>query len=634
MKKVYLGLLGFAMAGSVVAQQPRTESPAQEYGLREAAPVERVEKPVQSGQRDVLWSEDFADGFDGPNGTWTTAGANGDIWEYTTQIQAACWSGGADAAAQMSTRENGFMLFHADDFNCINPGPPQQFNQDPLAGELISPSIDLSDQPAVLLSFEHWFRHCCSAMFEVWVSVSNDGGATWTDYNVTGNTPANDYNENNLHSVNISAAAANQSDVLIKFVWNATGSSSHYFWAIDDITLEIPPDDDMALEGTPVYSIHDPTEDMWDNLEYSVYDINQVRPLVFSASASNVGATEQTGVFLEVVVSDGAGYETTLTSGSLNMPVGEIATFTLDPYTPPSTPGTYTVTYTINQDQEDANPGNNSATRTFAISDGEFARDGGALSAFVNLGLDEYWGGNGFYFTEAGSIHCIGGALFNDSEIGAFFDFELRAFSATGLDFVANTDLGTVTQSMLNGSGGNNFTYLWIETGAVPVFPGDEYVPMFHHFGGAEPVYVGINGTSPDFSSYVIAEFETQSCAPCYTTSTYMVRIGMSEEFCESMIEEVEEPNSVASLEKVSIYELFPNPTRGITTVEYSLLDNSRVVMFMFDMNGRIVYSNDLGVVGAGDYRHELNFSNLAAGTYTFSIKVNDKHETKQVMIR
>lgn len=643
MKKVYFSLLGLVLAGSAIAQQARTEFPARDHQPTVAAESERTSGMDQTSERGAaFWTEDFSGGFDGPNGLWTTEGANADIWEYTTEIQAGCYSGGANNAAQMTTRENGFMLFHADEFNCVDATTtPPVITQDPLEGELISPAINLSDQPAVLVTFEHWFRHCCAADFEVWLSVSNDG-ETWTDFVVSDGTPANDYNTNNVHSVNISNVAGNQEEVYLKFTWNALAASSHYFWAIDDISLSIPPDNDMALTGTPAYSNHNPDVDLWENLEYSIYDLNQLRPLVFSAAANNVGATEQTGVFLEVNITSDQGLDETLTSDPITMAVGQIDTLTIDNWNPPATPGLYTVTYTIVQNEEDANEGNNSETRTFEISDGEFGRDEGALSAFSNLGLDEYWGGNGFYFNNDDEIHCIGAAIFSNatspSTVGAFFDYELRAFSSTGLDFVAVTELAQVNSDMFNAGGGNNFTYLWMEGNEegqfpVPVFAGDEYVAMFHHFGGEDAVYVGINGTSPNFSSYVIAEFETQSCAPCYTNSTYMVRLGMSFEFCEANILFVDNV-AETDLQNLNVYEVFPNPTAGQTAVEYSLLDNSRVNLFLFDQQGRIVMNREMGVQTPGEYRFDFDFSNLASGVYTFSIKVNDRYENKQLVIR
>ncbi len=626
MKNLLLCSMSCMLTTLLFAQPPQSDVPIAKYTFSEAEALVKKQSPTPRSQRSNIWSEDFSNGFDSPNGTWTTGGEHGHVWEYTTEIQSGCWSGAANNTVQMTTRENGFMLFHADDFNCIDPGPPILIEETPLEGELISPSIDLSEYPAVLLTFEHWFRHCCNAGFEVWVSVSNDGGDTWTNYDVTANTPTFSYNENNQARVYISTAAANQSDVLIKFVWNATGSSSLYFWAIDDITLEIPPDNDMVIDGDPEYTTYNDDFDF----DYSIYEINQIRPLTFSISAFNLGMNDQTGVHLEITVSDGEGYESIFTSESTVVPHGETASFTAGPYTPPPNPGNYTVTYTIRQDQEDDNPDNNIATYTFAISDGEFARDRGALENIANLGFYDFYAGSMFWMTDEGAIHCIGGALANTSTIGAVFSFELRSFSATGLDMLGETETGIVSEDMLNEAGGNNFSYLWLQDGPFPVEAGDHRVPMFRYFQGADPVYIGISGNTPGFSSYVYAEYEI-GCAPCYVNLVFMVRLGMSNEFCEAMIGH---PNSVASIEKVNIYELYPNPTRGITTIEYSLLENNRVLMFLFDMNGRIVYSNDLGVVGAGDYRHELDFSNLAAGTYTFSIKVNDKHETKQVMIR
>lgn len=110
-----------------------------------------------------------------------------------------------------------------------------------------------------------------------------------------------------------------------------------------------------------------------------------------------------------------------------------------------------------------------------------------------------------------------------------------------------------------------------------------------------------------------------------------MVRIGLSEEFCEAVVDET---ISIDELENVNIQELYPNPTTGNTTLEYSLLEQSDVQIYVFDLHGRIVMNEDMGTQPVGEYRYAYDFSDQAAGMYTISIKVNGKSINKQLVVK
>lgn len=614
MKKIYLFAASLLVGTAAMAQsaneiaQPLRGNAGIPVNMQDDRPAQ---KPVQANNQrfTVIWEDDFSDDN---NWTFNNNSSPPTDWFITTDLNAPPF--GALTPIQTPTAENGYALVDGDS---QGDGSQQDCNL-----RMANP-VDLSDHDFVNLRFYCVTRNWSSTYT---VRVSTDG-ENWTEFPVLEHITTNVNTENpELVVVNITDVAANQETVWVEFNFSASWG---WFWAIDDVSLVVPDDNDISIQ-TPRYSNHDPEADDWCNLPYSTYPESQVRPLTFNAVAFNAGTEEQTGVTLEVNVTGPGGLDVTVSSASTTVPAGETAYLELDPWTPPAVAGTYTITYTILQDQEDANPDDNVATRSFNVSPGEFARDDQSLNAVAGLGLDDFWGGNGFCFDEPGEIWCIGAAISSASDMGAFFDFELRAFSATGLDYVANTDLMEVNADMMNDGGGNNFTYAWLEGQfAVPVFPGDEYVAMFHTFAGNEQATIGISGQSPDFSTYLIAEFDTQSCDPCFTGSTYMVRIGMSEEWCDVNI-----INSIDEIELVTVEELYPNPTVGFTTLEFSLLETSNVQVFLFDNMGRIVMNKDYGVQPAGEHRFEYDFSNVAAGMYSFSIRANNSYTTKKLVIK
>src|SRR5690606_23197374 len=119
MKTLYIlpVMVGF-FSVSAVAQQLHSDIPAIHVGPSEVVHV-RQAAVQRSGNRELLWGENCADGFDSENGEWIKENEDA-IWEYTTTVAPACWSASGEAAVNFTTKENGFMIFHPDEVNCID----------------------------------------------------------------------------------------------------------------------------------------------------------------------------------------------------------------------------------------------------------------------------------------------------------------------------------------------------------------------------------------------------------------------------------------------------------------------------------------------------------------------------------
>jgi len=77
-----------------------------------------------------------------------------------------------------------------------------------------------------------------------------------------------------------------------------------------------------------------------------------------------------------------------------------------------------------------------------------------------------------------------------------------------------------------------------------------------------------------------------------------------------------------------------PNPANGFTTINYELLNKSAVVLSVFDVTGKLVASQNEGNQTAGNHNIRLNTSDLAAGVYSYSLKVgNNNTSTKKMVI-
>ena len=75
---------------------------------------------------------------------------------------------------EATSSSNGFVIFDAD----LSNTPANLATDVKRTGQLISPTIDLSNFDNITLSFEHQFAWCCSGQHKILVSISNDNGAT------------------------------------------------------------------------------------------------------------------------------------------------------------------------------------------------------------------------------------------------------------------------------------------------------------------------------------------------------------------------------------------------------------------------------------------------------------------------
>lgn len=574
---------------------------------------------TQAGDRDevVIYYEDFAGGL--PN-DWEEFTESGPCsWEWTDEGHQGDFP---SAPLQSTTADNGWMILDSD--NCGTSGGDTE------VAYLVSPSVDLSAYSDVSFRFEQNYRRYTDVEVTS-VEVSIDGGNEWTTYTYNEDIGSSGTPNPHIPLTSISELAGGESDVRFRFSWVGVWG---YGWQVDDFTVYVPNDNDLALLEFG-YGNFDPEaeEVVWENLEYSVYDLNQVRPLFFNGHIQNVGLNEQTGVQLEVIISDSDGVIETVSSDPITVAQNEEIQIELPPYTPPAEVGEYMIEFNVLQDAEDDNLENNSGAKTFQIADGIFARDNGVLqnSGPANVENDEVQvgGGNGFYFSAADEIHCLGAALAEDSDPNIFFTGYIRELAEGNAE--AETQPTTIEDmgATLNAPGGDEFTWLDLFT-PFEVFDGDEYFVTFEYFAEVDggEIFIGISGESPDISSYVWGPTTTTGtvCEPCQTPSTYMVRVGLSEEFCNTV--------SIEEADQITMHELYPNPSQGQTTLEYSLLETSDVQLMLFDQQGRIVMQENKGTQPVGEYRFDYDFSHLANGMYTFSIQTGGKAINKKLVIK
>lgn len=368
---------------------------------------QHVEKSITERDNEVLWQEDFSNGFEGLDGSWSFGLVHGELWFITTPDQYDPTSALENASElygtkipllfenttliNSPTRANGIAMLDADRFNSTATAqfPDGTPTANPINSILESPAIDLTGNPYSTLSFYTFSKICCSNFAGyVKVEFSTNGGNTWIDLGFENllNFPIGEENEQMLtYSLSpLLLGESNISDCRVRFRWN--GGHSHYFWMLDDIKIEALPENDLVIGKTFYNDYATKTGafranqisplNYYRSMEYEGQPNYFASALNFSAEVTNAGSTTQTNVVLTVSV-DIPGTETPVTFASVPMSIAAGVTDTIhldeidfNQIASPILPGEYVFNYTLTQDGEDANTADNVGTpRRIVITD-------------------------------------------------------------------------------------------------------------------------------------------------------------------------------------------------------------------------------------------------------------------------
>jgi hypothetical protein len=182
MKKVYLLLSGLSLSILSFAQYPTGVMYSKSATMHKMA--DEFVKPsktfsTEKAAAEVLYSEDF----DGSAGSWTTSGANGDLWLFDTDGPNGQFSS-LTQIIQSPTASNGFMIFDADKYNTDTYGN-NTANFEFISGNLESPIYDMSGISNATIQFYSQYRTCCSNTFYPIIQVTTDNFVNYVELDAT-----------------------------------------------------------------------------------------------------------------------------------------------------------------------------------------------------------------------------------------------------------------------------------------------------------------------------------------------------------------------------------------------------------------------------------------------------------------
>jgi hypothetical protein len=505
MKKIYYAASCMLFLGTSVFAQNVQQKPVQLQAVQHITQNAPVQNAATRGG--AFYTEDFSNGFSGTSGAWTQSGAD-QIWKYSLYTSSGEWSAGTPQPAT-TTAANGVMLFDSDSINfLVSP------NYIDLNGALVSPVIDCSSEASVELTFEANMRHCCTGASGLFtVSATNDG-FTWTDYQVVTALAANVASANpEVLSINISAVAANQGNVQIRFNWGSAGNS-HYYWLVDDVSLSPAATDDLSITSANL----DQTCIVSQELEYSIWPMDHLRPMLFEAHYTNGGAATQTGIQLDVTVDNGGIVYNQNTAGA-DLATGLSDSIEASPSFTAASTGIYTVDYTLSQTQTDVNPADNVAQLVFEVTDSVFGMDDDVLDGAYNNIADAYEVGNTYEMVVTDSATSISAYVDAATPVGTLLYMVLYWIDGTGtFIYMDQTSDYNVTAGDLD-----DWVTMAFST-PVQLDAGEAYIALVGHYGGPDELNIGESGTSPALTSFLLDGGDNTWY---YVTSTPMVRLNL-----------------------------------------------------------------------------------------------------------
>ena len=618
-----------------------------------------TEAPVQAA-RAVFWSHDcdvndcsdwsFDNAAYEVGAPWTDIDIN---FECTTDGPSGPynqWAGGSgdgSAASSMNstTSSNGTIIVDSDLF-----GADANYDANWVENcwfQTVAP-IDCSEHPYVSISLETryrcWDNGGSDDSEKCLIEVSRDG-VNWpaidnwdeaSGYVIYGTDTVasrkevfpgyetSDTSDNpSLLEFDITDAAGGQTEVYVRFRWSGTWG---YSWEIDDIKVYDTPANDTRIDNYLSYTDYERT----GYYEYGAWPLSQIpADLAAAAKVYNVGFEDQTNVTLDVTAAGTTAYSTPIT-------LSYATADTLSAAYLPTALGPVTVDYLLTADAADENPGNNMASQSFEVTDLSWGRDEGTpVNAAPAEGTDDYIAVSLFDIVDDVVIYAIDVAVMAGSETGTSiithlfdgFDDNFLAEQYGGI--LQSTDEFDIIAGNTNDVGvpvTNWYTLVFDEPYLASA--GDWLGAGFEHYGGSNVQY-GESKYTQDNTAFIYGPFGAGSAYDWYYTNEVpMVRLNLNPNAVNTISEET------VNTTGFEMFPSFPNPTNGVTRIQFRLDRAADVNFEVIDITGKVVYTLDMGTQAPGYNSISVDASEFAAGVYTYTLSVDGERSTDRLMVK
>jgi hypothetical protein len=613
MKKVYL-LAGALVTGFAASAQFTQAVPAK--NSREVSFTKKKANPVAAAKAegDTLWFNDFSTPSD-----WTISNlGSGGTPPHTAGDWAIVNAMPASLVSQVPTYNFPAAMNSASGGNfALIDSDAQGGTATQNALLTTSTGIDLSGagNAALYLRFTEIYRHYYD---ENYVQVSNDGGATWMEFQVNpvSEVPVNTNSADpEIEVVNITAASGGAwgSDVRIRFRYVGAWD---WFWGIDDVMIVEAWENDVKINNW-----YQSTEVGTQELDY--YIVNQAQSsfpgLTFGAIVENNGAATQSDIALHVTAPS-ASYDETGATVATPLASGDSDSISVDvPLMIPTAVGDYEVTVTTTMGNMDSDASNNVATFSVRRDQWWYSRDDGQLDGAISQVSSQTDAalkiGNVMEIFDPMDISFVQMRLVNQATaVGQQIFSEIWVLGADDFEFMAETQPYTIQNGDLN-----NFVTLPLDGGVLSVSAGDVILVVAGHYGGANEVAFGL--AQPTFAGTVLGFTANGESFQLTDPNAVMIRVSNH----DLAVDENEAQFGV---------NVFPNPAADETTVSFELPNAADVTVTVTDLSGKVVYTNTMANTTAGKHNVAINTAELAGGVYAVNFNANNTIVTKKLVVK
>lgn len=599
----------------------------------------------------VFWGpETFGSGTSATLPTGWSAGtmSTGGTWKWANTASGSTFSMGA---MNSTTAADGWMIFDSDAIGAATGGSP--------SGYLQSPAITAcATQSSVRLNFENFFRNFYDSC-SIWVSSDPTFAAgTYGVFPVHYNNalPVNEYSPNTVDvHVNISAAAAMQPTVYIRFVYYGYAGGS-YSWMVDDMTLSSMDPVDGALDkASAIY---------WSGASagwaaYGAKPSHLQDTLYPVALATNYGSTGFPSATVNAKIFQGTTnvYDQNKTVVLPVDAVDSVVDFTAVG-TPPgyysTTKAVYTIPFSVNL-TGDAETGNDNDTTILGITDSMWMQNTLNAqfkgSAYVHRTTTpmSFSPATGFVMSAGhmDTLTSISVAFDDATAVGQIVGVQIYHFDApsttwiydgvTSFRALAASDISTASTvawatfpidevatggKMILDGGSDGTTYAAVVKGQANT--ADVLV-----LTTAPPAANGIIGYSAysdtSYNDGAAGQQFGQDGLPYGNSNVPMIALN----FANVAVTGVNNVN----VPVVSLGKAMPNPANTVVNVPVTLAKDGEFTVTLSNVIGQVVSTQKMSATAGQATKATFATGNLPAGVYLYTVTVDGHHATGRVSV-
>lgn len=457
------------------------------------------------------------------------------------------------------------------------------------------------------------------------VYISTDG-TNWTlvgdnsdmePLTANGGSP---YTNPTVKTINLSGFIPGGTNSLwIRFSWTTAfpGSATNpnvwitYGWMIDDVRiLEAYPDEFKINE---VF-----THDIYNAWDYYETPTAQAVASTVGISIKNDGGTAQSKA-IDVNFDLGGTSVYTATAPAVTLQPGESDTVWFTTTYTPSTVGTYTITATLPADDVLTN---NTGSAEFKVTNYVYGHNHALGTTKLSFTDEELIGiGNMYEINANQQLKAIDVAFASGTTAGIFVDVFVYEVVAGSIQDPGNFDVVNFTYQVPTPAPVSGITTIQLPTPTTLEAGKLYFAILMTSQTATEKLAIKTSSAGDaDYSTVCYGPFGVDNAV------NYFVGWGVAPAVKLNF-----DPSVGINEESgtVELSEVYPNPTNGTTTVDFSLLNNENVKVLVLDASGRIVKTVLDGAQAAGD--HSVSFeADFASGVYYVNIITEGTTVTKK----